>query len=111
MGAARCGTIDLPGARESRNGSPARFAISPAVRLPKLPLGVQTTISDGRPRCCAQRRPPRSAVRGCKALGAEPGHARHIGEIAGNQRQYARRQKREQPGYESCDGKRGSGHS
>ena len=26
-------------------GRPARFAISPAVRLPKLPLGVQTTIS------------------------------------------------------------------
>ena len=26
-------------------GSPARFAISPAVRFPKLPLGVQTWIS------------------------------------------------------------------
>ena len=29
-------------------GSPARLAISPAVRLPKFPLGVQTVISANR---------------------------------------------------------------
>ena len=39
----------LVAAMNRQIGSPARFAIRPAVRLPKLPLGVENTTSPTRP--------------------------------------------------------------
>ena len=42
-------SLALVAATNRAIGRPARFAISPAVRLPKLPLGVENTIS--RPAC------------------------------------------------------------
>jgi len=42
-------SLALVAATKRDTGSPARFANSPAVRFPKLPLGVENTISGVRP--------------------------------------------------------------
>ena len=47
-------SLMLVAATNPLTGSPRRLAMSPAVRLPKLPLGVQNTRSRSEGGSCAQ---------------------------------------------------------